>query len=308
MRVGVISNNDLCQPLLFFLLNNKIEVDLYFGRGAVIDPKREDVHRFCNSYEVPYVDLLTKERSIYEWMNSTAPDFVFVLGHLKKIDCRKCSAKSGIYNIHFGKLPAYRGASPLFWQMKKMEPGLGLSIHALIEQMDAGPVYWQKEIRNEEHFTHTYVQYLFSNLMLEGVSEILTRVNDASFQPVKQDESEACWHARPSLQDVLIKWEVMSAQEICSLVRACNNWNVGAITLYQGMELKIVDASVRPADAAKIHAPGTISSLGETIRVSCVNGDELELHSLSLNGIPIAGRHAAKYGIMEGERFTYPMD
>jgi methionyl-tRNA formyltransferase len=192
--------------------------------------------------------------------------------------------------------------------MKKMEPSLGLAIHSLSEEMDAGPICWTKEIRNEDHFTHNYVQYLFSNLMLEGVHDIIARASSGILQSQAQDESKARWHSKPSLRDVLINWNEMSTTEICSLVRACSTWNVGAITLYQGMELKIVEASLQPADKAKIHTPGTISSLSDTVNVSCGNGHTLAVHYLSLNGIPIAGRHAGKYGIQEGERFTYPMD
>jgi len=308
MKVGVISNNDLCLPLLFFLLNNKVETHLYFSRSSVIDPKRQAVHHFCSTYSVAYIDEEKGQESIYTWTSTIDADFLFVLGHLKKIDCQKAKARFGTYNIHFGKLPEYRGASPVFWQMKKMEPTLGLAIHALTDEMDAGAIYWSKEISNEDHFTHNYVQYLFSNLMLEGVGEILVKTSNGKLQSEQQDESKACWHSKPSLRDVLINWNTMAAAEICSLVHACNNWNIGAITLYQGMELKIVDASLQVAVTSKNHAPGTISSLGETVNVSCINGDEIQLHYLSLNGIPIAARHARKYGIMEGERFTYPMD
>src|SRR5262245_60804564 len=114
MKVGVISNSDLCLPLLFTLLNNKIETCLYFGKSSVIDPKREDVPRFCDNYNIPYTDQFRKKETVYQWMNQCDPELVFVIGHLQKIDLEKLNARSGIFNIHFGKLPQYRGASPLF--------------------------------------------------------------------------------------------------------------------------------------------------------------------------------------------------
>jgi len=306
MKVGVISNNDLCLPLLFFLLNNKVEIQLYFSKGSAIDPKRQAVQQFCSSYSVEYIDEAKVGDSLYSWMNAFDADFLFVLGHLKKINCLNARAKFGIYNIHFGKLPEYRGASPVFWQMRNMESTIGISIHALTEEMDAGSIYWSKEFRNEDHFTHNYAQYLCSNLMLEGVSEILVNTSNGTLQSQQQDESKARWHPRPSLKDVLIKWTEMSAGEVCSLVRACNNWNVGAITLYQGMELKLIDASFRPGNCSQ--PAGTITAISDSVKVSCIGGDELSIHYLSLNGIPIPGRYAKQYGITEGELFTYPSD
>jgi len=308
MKVGVISNIDLCLPLLYFLTNNKAEVNLYFGSSTTIDPKRRAVNQFCNNYNISCSDQSEKKENVYQWMNRVNDDLVFVIGHLQKIDVRKANPKLGMYNIHFGKLPHYRGASPVFWQMKNMEPTLGLAIHELTEEMDSGPVYWQKEIRNEEHFSHNYVQYLFSNLLLEGVNEILYGVNGSPLQPVNQDESKACWYARPGLKDVLIKWDSMSAAEISTLVRACNNWNAGAITLYQGMELKIIDAMYEKTKTGKVQEPGTITGCSDSISISCRNGDELFIHYLSLNGIPFPGRLAKQYGIIEGERLTYPLD
>ena len=306
MKVGVISNNDLCLPLLFFLVNNNIEVHLYFSKASIIDPKRPDVHRFCNMYSISFIDEASKSESLYSWINSIDADFLFVLGHLRKIDCQKCNAKFGVYNIHFGKLPEYRGASPVFWQMRKMESMLGLCIHALTEEMDAGDVYWTKEIRNEDHFSHHYVQYLFSNLMLEGVSDIMIRTNNGTLQGLQQDESKARWHSKPSLRDVLINWNKMPAAEVCSVVKACNNWNTGAITLYQGMELKLIDASFKPGGGNQ--PAGCITSITDSIKISCIGGEEVSIHYLSLNGIPIAGRHAKQYGIIEGEILTYPSD
>jgi methionyl-tRNA formyltransferase len=308
MKVAVISNNDLCIPLLYFLLTKEIEAHLYFGAGSVIDPKRQDVHRFCDTYRVSYTDETVKEQSLYQWIEHTNPDFVFILGHLKKIDCQKVSAKFGLYNIHFGTLPEYRGASPVFWQLKRMEPLVGLCIHGLTKEMDAGPIFWKKEIKNESHFSHSYVQYLFSNLLLDGVNEILVKGRDGSLKGVEQDEAGARWYSKPSLDDVMIRWDVMPAFEISCLVRACNNWNAGAITIYQGMELKIIDASYKSGETVTTEIPGTITSIGDCITATCLQGEELYIHYLSLNGIPFGSRHARQFGIVVGERLTYPPD
>jgi methionyl-tRNA formyltransferase len=308
MKVGVISNNDLCLPLLFFLNNNKAETNLYFGTSPIFEPKREDVLRFCSNYKISCSNQAKKSETVSQWANQLDPDLLFVIGHRQKIDIQKTKARLGMYNIHFGKLPQYRGSSPVFWQMKNNDSTLGLSIHKLTDEMDAGPVHWQKVIKNEEHFSHNYVQYLFSNLLLEGVNEIIQRVNDASFQPIEQDETSANWYSRPTLKDVLIMWDSMPAAQVCSLVRACNNWNAGAITLYQGMEMKIIDASYAANTSTSTASPGTITSITESIKVSSTNGDEVSIHYLSLNSIPFAGRQAKYYGIVEGEKLTYHLD
>jgi len=307
MKVGVISNNDLCLPLLFYLIKSKAEVSLFLGKSSTIDIRKDEVPRFCSGYSVPILEESSSAETVYEWMHRINPDLIFILGHLQKIDLQKASAGSGIFNIHFGKLPQYRGPSPLFWQLKNMEPSIGCCIHTITEKMDAGPIYWEKEIRNEDHFSHNYVQYLFSNLVVEGVNDILFNMSNKTTQAKAQDESKVRWYGRPTLSDVLIKWDTMYAAEICALVRACNNWNNGAITLYQGMEMKIVDASFSPSlHPGKL--PGTITEVSDSIKISCLDNHELMIHYLSVNGIPFPGRQGNKFGIMEGEKLTYPSD
>ena len=304
MRIGVISNNDFCLPLLFFLIKNKAETNLYLGNSAVMDGKRNEVQQFCTNYHIPFSDQLSKVESVYDWMDKSKHEVVFMIGHLDKIDVKKVKPDLSLFNIHFGKLPQYRGASPLFWQLKKMDPTIGCCIHVLSDAMDAGPVIWEKEISNEDHFTHSYVQYLFSNLIVEGVNEILSKPNNL---PKIQNENNAHWYPKPSLKDVLIRWDTMPASEISALVRACTNWNAGAITLYQGMEAKIIDVDYQPSPSSS-SPPGTITEITDSIKVSCINGEELSIYYLSLNGIPFAGRQSGKFGVMIGERLTYPSD
>src|ERR1700730_1967640 len=153
MKVGVISNNDLCLPLLYFLKNNKADPQLYLSESSVHHPKRSDVLQVCRDYSIPVHEDSHSPDSLYSWFDSTKPELVLVLSHLHRIDTKRTSIANRIYNIHFGKVPEFRGASPVFWQLKKMESTLGVCIHALTDRMDGGAIYWKKEIANEEHFT-----------------------------------------------------------------------------------------------------------------------------------------------------------
>ena len=310
MKVGMISNNDLCIPSLYFLTNSKIEVELYFANSPVHDSKRDSVTQLCTNFNIPVHTPNDPRDSLYEWVISKNFDIVFVLGYRHKINLDRIkNIRQGIYNIHFGKLPEFRGSSPVFWQMKKMEDYLGICIHNLTEQMDAGALVWEKHIKNERHYTYSYVQYLFSNIVVEGMDSILRNINTSiPFQQKEQDESKAFWYRRPTLDDVLVKWDRMKAGEICALINACNSWNVGAISLYNGMEVKLIDASYSKNDRPLNLTPGTITGISTNVAVSCINDEQLEIHYLSINGIPVAARFAQEYGITKGQCFTYPSD
>ena len=50
------------------------------------------------------------------------------------------SARLGCINIHSGRLPAYRGMLPTFWQLLRGEPAVTITVHRMVEQLDAGDV------------------------------------------------------------------------------------------------------------------------------------------------------------------------
>lgn len=308
MKIGVVSNNDLCLPLLYFLHGNNADTQLYFGQSHVNDQSRLTVGQFCENAAIDLYDGAGSKDSFYNWIDSYTPDVVFVMGHIHKINLNGSTIPGGIYNIHFGKLPEYRGSSPVFWQIKNAEPQVGCSIHALTDQMDAGPVYWSTEILNEDHFTYSYVQYVFSNLVVNGVKEILHSLTSSGIQPKAQDETKARWYKRPSLKDVLVNWEQMKAKEICALINACNSWNSGAITLFNGMEIKILDAEASEVNVGPDRVPGTVRESSDALRIDCLENQELKIHYMTINSIPVPARHAKKFGITEGQKFTYPSD
>jgi folate-dependent phosphoribosylglycinamide formyltransferase PurN len=49
-------------------------------------------------------------------------------------------------NIHAGLLPNYRGFNPSFWCMLNGEKTTGITIHKMVEELDAGPIIMQQEI------------------------------------------------------------------------------------------------------------------------------------------------------------------
>src|SRR5687768_12347530 len=131
MKVGCISNNDQCLPLLQTLKQMGQDIFLYIGASHVNDGKREQVAHLCNTMNIPVEKEDPTASTLYSWMETIMPDVVFVVGHISRIRLQSLQHTPKIYNIHFGKLPEYRGASPVFWQLKNRESIVGCAIHEL---------------------------------------------------------------------------------------------------------------------------------------------------------------------------------
>jgi methionyl-tRNA formyltransferase len=302
MKVGIVSNSKICIPLLSYLSSIKAGVMLYFGKSTHADISLNELAGFCRMNNIAFYAEDDKNE-LYNWQQMNEPDVVFITGYAHTIVVEElCGVPKGIFNIHFGRLPQYRGPSPVFWQLKNGEAQLGLAIHQLTSKLDSGAVAWEQNIKNEEYHTYNYINQAFSQLQVQGVSQILSQLNNMQMPIYKiQDETVARYYKRPQLADVMINWDAMDTKEIIHLTKACTAWNNGASTLINGYELKILDAE--PACAEANNIPGTISIVNNKFNVACINNQALNINFFYINNTCIPARHAGFYGLKTGQTF-----
>ncbi|HKC45888.1 MAG TPA: polysaccharide deacetylase family protein [Burkholderiales bacterium] len=85
---------------------------------------------------------------------------------------------AGTINLHKGRLPAYRGMPPAFWEMFHGEQEVGCTVHRVTAGLDAGPILVEDAIRREPFSTVRGLQLkldeLGVRLMVEAVGELAT--------------------------------------------------------------------------------------------------------------------------------------
>ncbi len=271
MKIGIISNSDNLIPLTYALVSNGIQAHTFFSKSQdVVSNQR--AQQFLDQAQVKYA-VGSEETSLYSWLQYGKFDVCFVLGYGKLIRLEKLQGLSTrLFNIHFGPLPAYKGPTPIFWQLKHGCDKIGLAIHRLTEKFDEGAVVWRKEIDNQPYFNYKLVEQQLSNLSVEGVFFILGMIGRGIpllDLPVINTPS---YYSRPQLEDVSIRWNDMSAAEVCSLIRAGNPWNKGALTIYKGQEVKLMDAEVVSLEFKNVTAankPGSILEMSKTLLIHC---------------------------------------
>lgn len=304
VKVGVISNVEMSVPLLQYLKSINANVVLYIGSFDA-NTGISSLTSFCNTCQIPF-EIEEEPQQLFSWFNRQRPDYCFVLGYKKKIDVSRLNEfRDKLFNIHPGKLPQYRGSSPIFWQLKNGEPSLGIAIHFMNERYDAGEIVWSRDIPNEDYYSSGFVEYIFSNLLVDGVQYILNNGREDVTQlrkNVLQNETGAVTYKKPGLHDVLINWQTMNANQIINLAKACNPWNKGAITVYNGMEVKIIDAEV--LDMTTVAKPGIILELNNGIKVACSGNACLKINHININGIYVPARFGHRFGFAAGQYFT----
>jgi len=305
MKVGVISSVELCIPLLQLLQSNKITSLLF----ADVEDRNDfaGVAYFCNAAGIDVQESGGSDSAVYQWLDMYEPHVVFVLGYKHRIDVKQLPLKLNgrLFNIHFGALPAYRGPNPVFWQIRNGEAEVTATIHHITDKFDAGPIVWSKAVTREEHFTYAQVNRVLSYICVEGVGLILLHImqNKKLVERV-QPVAGIAYHQRPGIKEVSIYWDKMTVQEIVLLINACSSWNKGAITFYNGQELKIMDAFEvdTRTKGENNYNPGTIIECADNFKVACINSGILQITMLNLSGVFIPARNAQKFGFVKAQQ------
>jgi len=299
MRIGIISNSDEFIPLAYTLANQGLQVCIFLSPP----PDHyllQKVNGWLQASAIPFSIEEDHRTDVYRWLEINKPDVLFVLGYRYLLDVKK--VKIPAFNIHGGPLPSFKGPVPVFWQLKQGQPFVELSIHRLSAKYDDGPVVWKKKTDNLPHYNYSFVQQLFSRLCIEGVLFILHLLHQQLPIPdIKTDDVIPAYHKRPQLADVLINWQQMNGVEICNLVRACNPWNKGALTVFNQQEVKIMDAVV--VDITVPAVAGTILHDDERLQVACADNTVININMLYSNEFFMPAYQAAVWGFSKGKVF-----
>ena len=131
------------------------------------------------------------------------------------------AAGQGTVNFHPALLPINRGWYPHVHSILDGSP-TGVTLHALEEQADAGPIWAQREVplgpTDTAHTIYVRLQREIVNLFKETWPQIAA----GKVRPVPQDESRAVYHKINEVDafDALDLDATMKARDVLNLLRA----------------------------------------------------------------------------------------
>jgi methionyl-tRNA formyltransferase len=183
------------------------------------------VESFCPE-KINSSDVFTKIQNLN-------PDLMVLAGYtqiIKKslidfMNQRKC-----IINLHGGKLPEYRGGSPLNWQIINGEKTIGLSIIQVDEGIDSGPVLAEESFPIDADQTIEYVYAQANERFPRMMVDVINAIEAGTVKAKIQDEHKARYWKSRWPKDSRIDWSTMTALEVHNLVRAVTRPLGGADT------------------------------------------------------------------------------
>jgi methionyl-tRNA formyltransferase len=211
----------------------------------------------------------------------------------------------GCINVHASLLPRWRGAAPIHRAIEAGDVTTGVTIMAMDEGLDTGPMLSRATIDiSEEHTTESLTQALQTlggNALITTLDDLESSLKGATKQP---DDGVTYAH-KIRKEEAAINWD-LSAAEISRKVRALSP-APGCFGIYKKERIKIWEARAESTPSDTGNLPGTLLALTKNgLEVACGEGDlvitRLQLPNKKPMSLPdIMNGH--KDRLLVGDRF-----
>jgi methionyl-tRNA formyltransferase len=201
----------------------------------------------------------------------------------------------GGINCHGGKLPEYRGASPIPWQILRGETSGAAYVLRMTAGIDDGPVLASEPYSIEPADTARSVTDKVTAIFSRIVPDVVQMYADGRPPQGTPQSGVACHWTRRTPGDGEIDWAASSVKEVVDLVRALDDPYPGAFVTHGGVKLVIHGARAHSHRMAGI--AGRCVGRTDAGTLVLARDGAVEVLSYSANGVRGSGRDLpVKYG------------
>jgi len=265
LKIVLFFNNYRGLEVLNYLIKKKININYIFLTEKYLNKKIiNEVKKTKVKFSL--INNL-RDKKVYELLKYHT-DIGIVCGfpHIFKKKLINCCTY-GILNCHAGKLPEYRGGSPLHWQMINDEKYIGISVIKINERIDAGDIVQEEKFRLLKKYNINDVIKItnrkFPFLVYNSVKKIVAGKNLK-----KQNIKYSNYYHQRNIKDSKINFNKMNTSELDCFTRALNDPYPNA---YFHFKDKIVKVKKIKFNKIKLK-PGEIRILGNNFFVGCKKG------------------------------------
>lgn len=236
------------------------------------------------------------------------PDAVLVIGFPWKLPVSEWSqVPYGFLNFHAGLLPEMRGPDPMFECIRRSVPETGMTLHRMDEAFDSGPIVFRETLPLIAGTTHGILSGQMAAKAHDFCARLLALMREGSpLSETEQQEADAGYWSPIRPEELCISWEDMSAQEIRSLINACNPSLKGAITAINGWNIRVLDAiDIDLTGDTSALQPGAVLYIDAQygLIVFCKGGRGLKIEVVSVEEGVLPGYKLAYFGVAQGMKF-----
>jgi len=208
-------------------------LDAGYDVKAVVGVSKEDsLEKLGQQHDFPiiFLDKLNTPETV-KVLEAYNPDLFILCGYNKILKSLIINIPPlGTINLHGGKLPEYRGAAPINWQIINGETTGGCSIIYVDEGIDTGDIIAQEIYPITAEDTHASVLEKTLNIFPPLLETVLQQIESGSVKAAKQDLLAGQYYSRRYPRDSHIDWKTMDDIQVNNLVRGMHGPYPAAFT------------------------------------------------------------------------------
>ncbi len=180
-----------------------------FNVAAVVRnarPRRgqeDEVQRCARELSVPVLTD-TSVQGVERAVKMYSPDCTVISSYDRILSSRILDC-SRFVNVHYSLLPQYRGLAAVQWAIINGEPELGITIHVITKDLDAGNILYQDKIPIGADETAGSIYSKLNEIQRRALGETIERYLDG-YPGLPQDESAATYACARTSADSEINW------------------------------------------------------------------------------------------------------
>lgn len=198
---------------------------------------------------------------VVDALEAATPDILVLAGYGQILRGRLLGVcPYGSVNLHGGRLPQYRGSSPMNWALINGEQEITISAILLDAGVDTGDVIGERTFPVGADDTIADVQARANALFPDMLVDTLARLEDGTVERRPQVEAEAAYWPLRFPDDGLIVWDQLTAQQVHNRVRALAPPYPGAFTLWGRQRVTILRSKLESrrvmGEAGRVYGVG----------------------------------------------------
>ncbi len=304
IKVALFASSSIALPVITRMQQEQILAGVVIAERYDQDTQQLEIQ--LQQGNIPYTRYQTEKPEetllqITRWEANAG--LIFTYSH-KLSDTFLSAFSAGLFNLHASALPQYRGAMPLYWQIRNNEKQGTLSIIKVEQEFDSGDILLQQTFPCHPLDTLTSFASTMADHSAEFVIQFFNRLKTGELiaQPQRGEITDA---PMPTHQDLMIDWQTMSSSDIAALARAGNPLFNGAMLLWKQCAIGLLQATVSSYPNYGIPA-GTVLHVGEPEGLIVATSDgALRLDILSVTeGIFTGINFAERFNLDAGVEFS----
>lgn len=198
----------------------------------------------CRTADIPHrIDKRPKAAAHLAEIGNQKLDLLVCAGYSKILPAALFEPlPNGGINCHGGKLPEYRGASPIPWQILRGETSGAAYVLRMTAGIDDGPVLASEQYSIQPDDTARSVTDKVTSIFSRIVPHVVQMYVDGKPPKGIPQTGEPCHWTRRTPADGEIDWAALSVKEVVDLVRALDDPYPGAFVVHEGRTLIITRA------------------------------------------------------------------